>query len=101
MTVYNEGHPRGLWRLAKIESLVQGSDGVVQGVCVGVMSKRGRPKILHRPLQHIYPLEVRSESADGNAASIEKDQDVALFDLDIPPPSPVDTAGSTTNSSLS
>ena len=62
VTVYNEGHPRGLWRLGKIEKLVQGVDGNVRGVHVKVISKRGRPKVLRRPIQHIYPLEVCSEA---------------------------------------
>lgn len=61
VTVYDEGHPRGLWRLGRIESLVYGADGVVRGVFVRVMSKKGRPESLRRPLQHIYPLEVRCE----------------------------------------
>ena len=38
---YDDGHPRGLWRLRKIESLVCGVDGVVRGVHVRVMSKKG------------------------------------------------------------
>ena len=96
VTVYDEGHPRGLWRLGKIESLVQGSDGVTRGVYVRVMSRRGHPKILRRPLQHIYPLEVRREPTDGNPASVETDQDTTPVDPDIPSLSPVNNTGSTT-----
>ena len=40
VTVYDDGHPRGLWRLGKVESLVRGADGVVHGVSVRVMSDR-------------------------------------------------------------
>ena len=60
VTVYDEGHPRGLWRLGRIEDLIQSSDGKVRGVYVRVTSKKGHAKILRRPIQHIYPLEVRS-----------------------------------------
>ena len=58
VTVYDEGHPRGLWRLGRVEDLIQGSDGKVRGVYVRVSSKGGRVKVLRRPVQHIYPLEV-------------------------------------------
>ncbi len=39
-----------------------GSDGIVRGAHVKVMSKSGIRKSLRRPLQHIYPLEVCDES---------------------------------------
>ena len=59
--VYDEGHPRGMWRLVRIENLIEGADGKVRRVCVRVISKNGRVTVLRRPIQHIYPLEVRSE----------------------------------------
>ena len=83
VTVYDEGHPRGLWRLGKVESLVRGSDGVVRGVHVRVTSKQGYIKTLRRPLQHIYPLEIRCEPTDdGNV--VENEQDTIAVDSDIP-----------------
>ena len=69
VTVYDEGHPRGLWRLGRIEDLIQGADGKVRGVYVKVMSKKGYAKVLRRPIQHIYPLEVRHEIPDHEQAS--------------------------------
>ena len=78
VTVYDEGHPRGLWRLGKIESLIYGTDGVVRGVYVRVMSKGGCPKSLRRPLQHIYPLEVRCEPA----ADAPSDADTTALDAE-------------------
>lgn len=60
VTVYDEGHPRGLWRLGRIEDLIESSDGRVRGVYVKVMSKKGHIKVLRRPIRHIYPLEVQS-----------------------------------------
>ena len=64
VTVYDEGHPRGLWRLGRIEDLIPSSDREVRGVYVRVMSKKGHTKILRRPIQHVYPLEVRSNPSD-------------------------------------
>ena len=75
VTVYDEGHPRGLWRLGKIENLVCGSDGIIRGVYVRVMSKKGYAKTLRRPLQHIYPLEARREPPDSEPLSVETSQD--------------------------
>lgn len=73
VTVYDEGHPRGLWRLGKIEGLVRGADDVVRGVRVRVISKKGHPRTLRRPLQHIYPLEIRHESTEANVELAESD----------------------------
>lgn len=78
VTVYDDGHPRGLWRLGKIEHLVRGSDGVVRGVHVKVMSKKGCSKTIRRPLQHIFPLEVCGSLTTGNSVSSLPNQDVAL-----------------------
>ena len=64
VTVYDEGHPRGLWRLGRIEELIPSADGKIRGVRVKVVSKGGQVKIIRRPIQHIYPLEVRSRSTD-------------------------------------
>ncbi len=71
VTVYDEGHPRGLWRLGKVEDLIQSSDGKVRGVYVKVMSKKGRTKVLRRPIQHIYPLEIHSNS-QGSDLTVSK-----------------------------
>ena len=71
MTVYDEGHPRGLWRLGRIEELILGADGKIRGVRVKVVSKGGQVKIIQRPIQHIYPLEVRSRST-GEEVRVEE-----------------------------
>lgn len=61
VTVYDESHPRGLWRLGVVRSLIVGADGVTRGAEVRVHSKTGRPVVLRRPIQHLYPLEVTSQ----------------------------------------
>jgi len=71
VTAYDEGHPRGLWRLGRVEDLIQGSDGKVRGVYVRVSSKGGRVRVLRRPVQHIYPLEVQSEPSDGEPTNTD------------------------------
>ena len=63
MTVYDDGLPRGLWRLGRIEELMQSADGEIRGVLVKVTSKKGHVKVLRQPVQHIYPLEIRDSSS--------------------------------------
>ena len=55
--VYDEDHPRIFWKLAKVEGLLKGSDGVVRGAKVRVRSGNGFT-VLKRPVQHLFPLEV-------------------------------------------
>ena len=57
--IHDENQPRGLWRLGKIEELIQGTDGEVRGAVVKTYSG-GRTSLLRRPVQRLYPLEVRA-----------------------------------------
>jgi hypothetical protein len=61
MTVYDEGYPRGMWKLGRIKTLIEGADGRVRGARMRVVSRKGQPRILWRPIQHVYSLEVRCE----------------------------------------
>ena len=55
--IHDPVQPRALWRISKVEKLLQGSDGLVQGASLRVRS--GTTTILlNRPLQHLYPLEI-------------------------------------------
>jgi len=57
VVVHSEKCLRGLWKLAKIERLLEGVDGQVRGAVVRVPSK-SLSKTLRRPLNCLYPLEV-------------------------------------------
>lgn len=61
MIIYDDKHPRGLWKLGKIESVRKSADGSVRGACVRVQSGTGHSTVLRRPIQHLYPLEVRCQ----------------------------------------
>lgn len=69
MVVFEENQPRSLWRLGKIVTVIKGSDGNVRGVHVQVLSKKGRVNIIHRPIQHLYPLEV--PTVENNVDNVE------------------------------
>lgn len=43
-----------------VKALITVVDGVVRGAQVRVVSKKGRPVLLRRPIQRLYPLEVVS-----------------------------------------
>ena len=59
--VFEENVKRGLWKIGKVEEVIRGRDGVVRGAKVKVMTK-GKPVLLNRPVQKLYPLEVRTET---------------------------------------
>ena len=59
VTVAEEGVSRGKWRLGKVKELIPGKDGEITGAKVKVLTKKGRPMYLKRPVQKLYPLEVR------------------------------------------
>ena len=60
VVVYEEERKRGEWKMGVVGSLVTGKDGVVRGANVRVITK-GKPVHLSRPVQKLYPLEIRSE----------------------------------------
>ena len=52
---------RGYWRLGVVENLLTGRDGEVRAVSVRTHTKDHKPIVLKRPIQKLYPLEVRRE----------------------------------------
>ena len=56
--VYEDGVKRNSWKMAVIEDLIQGKDNQVRGAKVRVTTK-GKVVRLNRPVQMLYPLEVR------------------------------------------
>ena len=63
--VLEEEKKRGEWRVGVVENLVRGSDNVVRGAKVRVVTK-GKPTHLSRPVQKLYPLEIKSQG-EGDA----------------------------------
>ena len=61
---HEDSKPRGFWKIAKVESLTTGTDGLTRGAVVKVVSSAGRPTMLRRPLQLLYPLEVQQCDGD-------------------------------------
>ena len=59
--VHNENQRRGLWKLGKVEKLVKGDDDKVRSAIVRVHGDGRKGNTLKRPINKLYPLEVRSE----------------------------------------
>ena len=54
--VYDKHQPRHLWKLGRVMELIIGSGGVVRGAKI----KLGNSGVIvSRPLNHVYPLEIR------------------------------------------
>ena len=62
--VHDDSRPRGFWKLALVEKLVTGQDGLTRGAILRVSSTGERASTLQRPLQRLYPLELSSTTAD-------------------------------------
>ncbi|XP_062603890.1 uncharacterized protein LOC134265687 [Saccostrea cucullata] len=62
-TLFDEFNPRNLWKLAKIEELISGQDGLIRSALL--KTKNG---ITSRPITKLYPLELNS--GDDNEPSI-------------------------------
>ena len=64
VVIVEDQSPRLFWRLGKIENVILSKDGLVRGAKVRVGTKsgeRGGCVVLERPLQRLYPLEVRPD----------------------------------------
>ncbi len=66
-----ENQSRNTWKLGKVVKIIKGKDNVIRGVRLQTMTN-DVTKYLERPLQHVYPLELREEPPDVS----EKDQPV-------------------------
>ena len=63
--VYDQDHPRGFWKMAKVQKLITGRDGQTRGAVLKVANRNGKRATLQRPVQCIYPLGVtQSETFD-------------------------------------
>ena len=82
VVIYDEDHPRGIWKLGRVQELIRSADGEVRAARVVAMSGDGKKTTLKRAIQHLHPLEVRSEASAVNSDNLEdrtidgQDQDV-------------------------
>lgn len=73
--VHDHTLPRGLWKLGRIQEVFPGRDDLPRSALVRVATRNRQHTLLKRPLQLLYPLEIRE------CESVEASSD------NVPPPS--------------
>ena len=63
VTVFEEGVKRNGWKMAVVESILIGKDKEVRGANLSVISE-GRATHLSRPVQKLFPVEIRTETSE-------------------------------------
>ena len=73
----NDQTCRSFWKLAKIEQLLKGDDGLVRAVIVKVLGGDSKVQLLRRSIQHLIPVEIKApaEKVDSLPDSSRKDYD--------------------------
>ena len=61
VVMHSDDQPRTIWKLGRVEKVLQGADGQRRAATVRV-SKNGCTSTLDRPIQHLYPLEVIADN---------------------------------------
>ena len=59
VVVRDDTLPRSFWKLGRIQDVITGRDGVIRGAAVKVASRDRQFTLLWRPIQHLYPLEIK------------------------------------------
>ena len=62
-----------MWRLGLIEEKLQGHDGECRGAIVRVKSGQGPSSFMRRPLQRLFPLEIRQDDTERSTHETERD----------------------------
>ena len=65
---------RNAWRMGQVVELIDGKDGFVRGAKVRTCG-RGKPEILSRPLQKLFPLELSKERHENGGKGKELNKD--------------------------
>jgi hypothetical protein len=70
VVIHEDDKRRCLWKIGRVEELITGRDEQIRAAIVRVGSSQGRSKLLNRPVQKLYPIEIydRSELSDGDSA---------------------------------
>lgn len=62
VVIHSDEKKRGFWNLGKVEEKVKGQDEQVRGAVVRVYTGQRKSKLIGRPVQRLYPLELRVQS---------------------------------------
>ena len=76
MIVKKDLTSRAYWKLAKVEELTRGADGRVRAATVNVSWDSKKSVRLRRVIQHLVPIEVRSEPEQADMSIVNKNNPV-------------------------
>ena len=81
VVVQNDKTKRNFWKLAKVEELLPGEDGVVRAAVIKTCSDNAnRVQLLRRSVKHLIPLEVRSSlPVDESNPTLKTKEDVEIL----------------------
>ena len=68
--MHSEKKSQGFWKLARVEDTVVERDERVRGAVIRTCDKVGRPTVLQRPIQLLYPLEINCQIANSDTPCI-------------------------------
>ena len=75
VVVHQENKRRHLWRLGRIMQLKRSTDGEVRGAMVRVAEKGKRPTIIERPLNKLFPLEMKDGGQVNDDKELQQESD--------------------------
>ena len=62
VVLIHDNLPRNRWKMGLVLELYEGKDGFKRGCKLRTLSKTGRTLYLNRPINKLYPLEIRNEN---------------------------------------
>eukprot|EP00794_Sanderia_malayensis_P006668 gene6668-biopygen5443 len=75
--IKDENSPRNMWKIGKVIEIIKGADDVIRGATLKTVTK-GNIYEIDRPVQHLYPLElkVEQEAKSSHQEKIDSDDEV-------------------------
>ena len=70
VSIHDENLPRTLWRTGVVHELIKGTDDKTRGAVIRVADK-GKTSFLRRPVQRLFPFEIRDEPATETQSHVE------------------------------
>lgn len=74
VVVHDDNQRRGSWKLGKVEGLFEGEDKQVRSAVVRIHGKELKSKTIRRPINKLYPLEVRSTEENNVSRDIAPEE---------------------------
>ena len=75
--VHDENHPTSFRKLGRVTDIIKRDDGQVRGAVIDVVTN-GKPQTLRRPITHLHPLEVTSETKESATTQEDHAQNVTI-----------------------